>query len=107
LGKEEALSASLLCRVGSNTPAPLSESGGDIDLVLMLSRERASLPRPTNDGEPITMFEGDAVALALGMAGFDRRKELATWRGNSSVASPLVVYERVELFSAAAVERER
>lgn len=58
------------------------ESGGDIDLVLMLSRERAALPRPP-EGEPITMFEGDAVALALDMAGFDRRNELAYWTGDA------------------------
>lgn len=59
------------------------ESGGDIDLVLTLSHERANLPRPVGDGEPITMFEGDAVALALGMAGFDRRDELAFWQGDA------------------------
>jgi hypothetical protein len=57
-------------------------SGGEIDLVLMLSRERAALPRAT-EGEPITMFEGDAVALALDIAGFDRRDELAYWSGDA------------------------
>jgi hypothetical protein len=58
------------------------DSGGDIDLVLMLSLERAALPRAT-EGEPITMFEGDAVALALDMAGFNRRDELAYWTGDA------------------------
>lgn len=59
------------------------DSGGDIDLVLTLSQERAPLPVPA-EGEPITMFEGDAVALALGMAGFNRREELAYWTGSAS-----------------------
>jgi hypothetical protein len=58
-------------------------SGSDIDLVLALSQERAPLPVPTQ-GEPIAMFEGDAVALALGMAGFNRREELAYWTGSAS-----------------------
>ena len=57
-------------------------SGGDIDLVLTMSQERAALPRQS-DGEPITMFEGDAVALALDMAGFDRRHELTDWTGDA------------------------
>ena len=74
------------------------QSGGDIDRVLMLSQERANLPRPAGDGQPITMFEGDAVALALGMAGFDRREELSFWRGDATAPflSGIAAYQPLE-----------
>ncbi len=44
------------------------------------------------------MFEGDAVALALGMAGFDRREELAFWSGDATAPflSGITSFARLE-----------
>jgi hypothetical protein len=58
------------------------DSAGEIDTVVMLSRSREPLP-VADEGEPIAMYEGDAIALALTFSGFDRREELSEWTGSA------------------------